>query len=265
MSRTSTYRRTGAIPFPSSTAMDVEPEEPSTVLFQMPITDEEIRTYRSPSTQAVFQPMNCATATAFFLGLLTPREAEALSTRSQTAELFSSGIGSVQAWGRELSTVSDADGSITGPIQVMQTGGQFPPLLPGHGTFVLKMNAANSFGHYFVIARDTAGALGILDPQLRQIWRDLDAYLNAGGLQGSGPFYYFALNEPRTPSQLASIASRLRAARGCRIARGGKTRRRKSTASSPPSAPKRLVPSVGGRRLRSGRRMRAYSKRKVGY
>ena len=44
-----------------------------------------------------------------------------------------------------------------------------------------------------------------------------------------------------------------------------KTRRRKSTASSLPSGPKRSGPSAASRRWRSGRRTRAYSKRKAGY
>ena len=241
----------------------MEEDHPSSPLFQIPISQSDFDSYRTPSTQPVEDPRNCATVSAFFVDILTPREAEQLSALSQTPEVYK--FAYLSQWIKRIAQLTDKNGFITGPLrEVVVFRGVLPELFPSHATIVIKERIGAS-GHAFVVARDSTGQIGIIDPQIRKWYTDIESYLSEAHLNDAGPFRYIAYATPQTIPEIDRIASRIRAVRGCRIAIGGKTRRRKPTASSPPSGPKRSGPSVASRRWRSGRRTRAYSKRKVGY
>lgn len=84
-----------------------------------------------------------------------------------------------------------------------------------------------------------------------------------GGVIGAIGFPFMLIQfTPRGQPATFALPAQISALIG---ARRHKTRRQKVSASSPPSGPKRSGLSADGRRLRSGRRTRAYSKRRVGY
>lgn len=64
-------------------ALGVDVESTTTDLFQVPITEDSIRSYRVPSTQPS-DPKNCVIASALFLGLLTFEQAEVLTTQVES-------------------------------------------------------------------------------------------------------------------------------------------------------------------------------------
>jgi len=117
------------------------------------------------STQAPVEAKNCGLAVANFLGFLPRYAVEFLSSNNTPSSMdewrdtvsslikFAGGKTDVNIESKELSLFN----------LIKYVGLK---LLPGYGTLILVAQAHGKPGHYFVIAKEPSGQVGVYDPQV---------------------------------------------------------------------------------------------------
>ena len=148
----------------ASSNPEIEPPKPSN-LFQIHITMSDVTTFKTISTQAPVKAKNCGLAVANFLGFLPRYTVEFLSSNNTPS--------SMDAWRDIVSSFIKFAGGKTDVFVESRNLSLFNlikyvglKLLPGYGTMILVAQAHGKPGHYFVIAKEPSGQVGVYDPQV---------------------------------------------------------------------------------------------------
>lgn len=148
----------------ASSNPEIEPPKPSN-LFQIHITMSDVTTFKTISTQAPVKAKNCGLAVANFLGFLPRYTVEFLSSNNTPS--------SMDAWRDLVSSLIKFAGGRTDVIVESMELSLFNlikyvglKLLPGYGTMILVAQPHGKPGHYFVIAKEPSGQVGVYDPQV---------------------------------------------------------------------------------------------------
>ena len=137
----------------------------SSDLFQTHITMSDVTTFKMISTQAPVEAKNCGLAVANFLGFLPRYAVEFLSSNNTPS--------SMDEWRDTVSSLIKFAGGKTDVNIESKELSMFNlikyvglKLLPGYGTLILVAQAHGKPGHYFVIAKEPSGQVGVYDPQV---------------------------------------------------------------------------------------------------
>ena len=137
----------------------------SSNLFQTHITMSDVTTFKMISTQAPVEAKNCGLAVANFLGFLPRYAVEFLSSNNTPS--------SMDEWRDTVSSLIKFAGGKTDVNIESKELSMFNlikyvglKLLPGYGTMILVAQAHGKPGHYFVIAKEPSGQVGVYDPQV---------------------------------------------------------------------------------------------------
>jgi len=204
--------------------------DPST-LFQVPLTRQDVLGYYRIPSQPLYNPINCAAASAKLLGLVSPVKADEMTrlvkgvytTNWENYLNESAPRGIVYTFQRL---------ELTEELLVKVGLGIFPEF----GTIILTAPVDGSYGHYYVLARDKKLMVGVLDPQNQICAMGLESIKDFIRRihPGADRVYLFVItiNKPRTISQMADdftegILSRRVASMD--ISKGGKSTRHRTS------------------------------------
>jgi len=234
---------------------------PST-LFQVPLIRQDVLGYSRIPSQPLYNPMNCAAASAKLLGLVSPAKADEMTRLVEGVY--------TRSWENYLN--ANAPRGIVYTFQRLELTEEILlnvglGIFPEFGTIILTAPVDGSIGHYYVLARDKYLKVGVLDPQNEICAMGLESIKNFIKRihPGSSRLYLFVItvNKPRTISQMTDdftegILSRQVAS--MKIGSGGRSTRHRT------SLPTRKVGRSSSSSKRSyTRRRRALQTGKVGY
>jgi len=234
---------------------------PST-LFQVPLIRQDVLGYHRIPSQPLYNPMNCAAASAKILGLVSPAKADEMTRLVEGVY--------TRSWENYLN--ANAPSGIVYTFQRLEFTEELLlnvglGIFPEFGTIILTAPLDGSLGHYYVLARDKYLKVGVLDPQNEICAMGLENIKEFIKRVHPGPsrLYLFVItvNKPRTMSQMGDdftegILSGQVAS--MKIGSGGKSTRHRT------SLPTRKVGRSSSSSKRSyTRRRRALRTGKVGY
>ena len=178
------------------------PEQTST-LFQVPLVNHDAWGYKRIPSQPIFDPKNCGAATAKLLGLVTPAKADQMTRLGKGA--------SVASWLKFLNSGAP-DGIVYSYTSVALTEQSLIDIAKGlfteSGTVILTIPEGSQYGHYYVLAKDAALTVGVLDPQQAicapgfEQTKEFIQRVHPGA--SAGTIGVFVVNQPRTMSQALS-------------------------------------------------------------
>jgi hypothetical protein len=139
-------------------------------LFQLRMSDRDIRLFQSPSSQAS-NPYNCGAVTGQLLGLVTPGTANEMTILQQG--MF------IKEWALYVS--DSLQSPVTRHEESILRFERFSTynLFPGFATLVLSFPDGNGMGHYFVVGKTQDNRIVILDPQSRKMFTDTSTYFSS--------------------------------------------------------------------------------------
>lgn len=170
-------------------------------VYQVPINAHDLIFFKTPANQPRAGALNCGSATAQLLGLITSTEGEAAAA-SNLPLPFEHIVDSVnQLHGPKF--VSDE----SAPVSAKTLDDFIRNILPGFASFVLVTRLPpDEMGHYFAIAKDKLGNVYIIDPQTKEVAPGRDAmirYIEKGELFNK--LYYLKTEIPRNADEFNSL------------------------------------------------------------
>ena len=182
--------------------IDETPPTPGpSILFQVPLTRQDVLGYSRIPSQPLYNPINCAAASAKLLGLVSPAKADEMTRLVKGVYTTS--------WEKYLN--ANTPRGIVYTFQRLELTDELLTkielaIFPEFGTIILTTPVDGSLGHYYVLARDKYLKVGVLDPQNEICAMGLESIKNF--IKRLHPqtnrLYLFVItvNKPRTMSQM---------------------------------------------------------------
>lgn len=189
-------------PPPAMMDVDQTPPKPGpSAIFQVPLTRQDVLGYSRIPSQPLYNPINCAAASAKLLGLVSPSKADEMTRLVKG--LYT------ESWGKYLN--ANAPHGIVYTFQRLEFTEELLinvglAIFPEFGTIVLTEPVDGSLGHYYVLARDKQLRVGVLDPQNETCAMGLESikdFIKRLHPETSRLYLYIiTVNKPRTISQM---------------------------------------------------------------